>query len=227
MSLNPVRRQFIADTEVLVWDLDLAEETTADASNVLPACEIQRALKARNPILQRRRLAGRILIRRTLSGLIGQRPEVLAFERAPYGKPFLPSGPSFNISHSGKYLALAIRTSGRVGVDIEVMRDSPDLPTLARRYFTESEQRAIAGCREGVTQGFFRVWVRKEALLKATGFGLTLPLDSFSVSAARLLPGANALNAMEVHHEHLRDWLITSVNGPSETVCALALDSLG
>ena len=224
MTLRPIIRQHVAGTEVLVWDLDLAGEIVSDASGVLPTHEVVSALKARDPIVRSRRLTGRILMRRTLSAWVDQGPEELVFETAPHGKPFLPSGPAFNSSHSGKYLALAVRPSGRVGIDIEVVQDSPDLSALARRYFTESEQREIAESPDGVPQAFFRVWVRKEAFLKATGFGLALALDSFSVSAACLTPGANALTEMNVEQEHLLEWMVTSADGPPDTTLGLALD---
>lgn len=224
MTLRPFSRQFIRGTEVLVWDLDVAEEIAWDASKVLPAHEVRAALKAGDPVVRSRRLAGRILVRRTLSAWMDRRPAELVFETGPYGKPFLPSGPSFNLSHSGKYLALGIRPSGRVGIDIEVVRHSPDLPELAQRYFTESEKKGIADSPDGSTRAFFRVWVRKEAFLKATGFGLALPLDSFSVSASPLLPGANAVTAMAVDNEKERDWLVTSAVAPSNTALALAVD---
>ena len=223
MTLRPMIRQHVVGTEVLVWDLDLAPEIASDASGVLPAHEVAAALKARDPIVRSRRLTGRILVRHKLADWMNQEPGELAFETGPHGKPFLRSGPAFNISHSGKYLALAVRSSGRVGIDIEVVRDSPDLSALASRYFTESERREIAKSPDGVTRAFFRVWVRKEAFLKATGFGLALALDSFSVSAAELPPGANALAAMDVAGENFREWLVTSASTPNETLMALAV----
>lgn len=227
MIPQPLSRQFIADTEVLVWDLDLAEEITYDPSNVLPPHELQGALKARDPIIRSRRLACRILVRCALSARIGREPEQLVFETGPHGKPFLPSGPAFNLSHSGKYLALAVRSSGRVGIDIEVVRDALDLPHLAQLYFTESEQRGIATSRDGTAQGFFRVWVRKEALLKATGLGLALPLDSFSVSVERLPPATNALRWISEHPDLSGEWMITSLGAPPGTLLAVAVDRQG
>lgn len=227
MIPQPLSRQFIADTEVLVWDLDLAEGITTVASNVLPPHEVQGALKARDPIIRRRRLAGRILVRCALSARMGREPEKLEFEKGSHGKPFLPSGPSFNVSHSANYLALAVRPSGRVGIDIEVVRDALDLSQLARLYFTESEQRGIATSRDGTAQGFFRVWVRKEALLKATGLGLALQLDSFSVSVDELPPATNALRWTSKHPDLSGEWLVTSLGAPPGTLLAVAVDRQG
>ena len=227
MTLRPIIRQHVAGTEVLVWDLDLAREIASHATGVLPAHEVVAALKARDPIVRSRRLTGRILVRRALSTWMNQGPEELVFEAGPHGKPFLPSGPAFNISHSGKYLALAVRSSGRVGIDIEVVRDSPDLPALARRYFTESEHREILRSQDGATQAFFRVWVRKEAFLKATGYGLALPLDSFSVSSATLPLGTNALTDINYPGENPGRWLVMSLVPPGNSQLALAVDYQG
>ena len=58
---------------------------------------------------------------------------------------------------------------------------------IARRYFSSREVNDLQTLPpDARAEGFFRRWTRKEAYLKATGMGLQIPLDSFSVS---VLPG--------------------------------------
>ena len=224
MKPEPLSRQLIGNAEVLLWDLDLAGEVESVATDILPVAEVKTAVRAPDPVVRRRRLAGRVLLRTAIAERMGARPEELVFELGPHGKPHVVRGPSFNLSHSERFLALAIRPSGRVGIDLEVIRHSPDLAAVARRHFTDSEQRAIATSRDGPTQAFFRVWVRKEALLKAVGSGLALPLDSFSVSAEELHPAANALAQLGPASELSGEWLVTSLAAPPTTMLAIAMD---
>jgi phosphopantetheine--protein transferase-like protein len=69
-----------------------------------------------------------------------------------------------------------------VGVDLEPLRPFPNALSIARHYFTASETHLIARTHERTRAAhFLTVWTRKEAYLKATGLGLTMPLDRFSV----------------------------------------------
>jgi 4'-phosphopantetheinyl transferase len=97
---------------------------------------------------------------------------------------------SFNLSNSEAVGLLVVSSAGRVGVDVEVVRpDFADL-RIADRFFAPGEIRRLHLLRpEQRDLGFFRCWTRKEALLKAHGAGLSLPLRTFEVS---LEPGEPA-----------------------------------
>lgn len=98
-----------------------------------------------------------------------------------HGKPYLKCGSTFfNFSHSGEYVA-AVFSDAEVGVDIEMHREVN--LKIAERYFKTSEYEhlcSISDC-EVRQKEFFRLWVRKESLLKAVGVGLCVPLNSFEV----------------------------------------------
>lgn len=91
-----------------------------------------------------------------------------------YGKPSVPGGRHFSLTHSGSLAALALHTAP-VGLDAE--RIAP-VCRAAARALTPDEQRYMADDPE---RRFAYLWTRKEAVLKCTGDGLSLPMNSFSV----------------------------------------------
>jgi phosphopantetheinyl transferase len=50
------------------------------------------------------------------------------------------------------------------------MRDDREIELVAQRHFTDAERAALDGAPER-RSAFFRVWARKEAVLKARGTG--------------------------------------------------------
>lgn len=98
------------------------------------------------------------------------------------GKPYLPNrcDVSFNISHSGE-LALGVlltEATGEIGCDIEqIKRDSRcnSKNRIMRRAFTEAERSTVQES-DDPTAEFYAVWTKKEAYLKYTGKGITVPL---------------------------------------------------
>ena len=134
----------------------------------------------------------RATLRRLLAERTNQSAESLQFALGPQGKPALPgTNVSFNLSHAGQWLACAIATGGELGVelgielgiDIELMRPLEDMQAMARHFFAPSEVERLAAIPESErTRSFFECWTRKEAVIKATGEGVSRPLDSFEVA---------------------------------------------
>ncbi len=78
---------------------------------------------------------------------------------------------------------LAFTRGREIGVDVEQVRSDFDVDAIARRFFSAHEQRQLADLpAEKKPDAFFRCWTRKEAYIKATGDGLSLPLSQFDVS---------------------------------------------
>ncbi|MCU7958750.1 MAG: 4'-phosphopantetheinyl transferase superfamily protein [gamma proteobacterium symbiont of Bathyaustriella thionipta] len=87
------------------------------------------------------------------------------------GKPYLQASPEplhFNVSHSGDYWACAVSRSGAVGLDIEKLRSTSPAARLARRFFSDKEQRCIEQAASPVHK-FFELWTQKEARAKWLG----------------------------------------------------------
>lgn len=128
----------------------------------LPETLLQQA-----PEGQRRQtwLAGRALLHHAVSPL----PEVVLDAQ---GKPAFCGDTDlwFNLSHSGDSVALLLSDEGPVGCDIEVLRPRPHWQTLANAVFTQNEhdQLDLLAEDERLT-AFWRIWTRKEAMVKQRG----------------------------------------------------------
>lgn len=86
------------------------------------------------------------------------------FEYNESGKPFLPGGPYFSISHCRSGIAVATDDQP-IGIDIETIRHA-DADLIARTMNAE-EQSRIRSDRD-----FTRLWTQKEAVVKAQGVGI-------------------------------------------------------
>lgn len=94
------------------------------------------------------------------------------------GKPYLRDYPYFfSISHSGDYV-LCVLAEEEVGADIQRMQPM-DFDRLARRFFAETEAKALAE-RTGAEKErlFYELWAKKEALGKLTGRGAAAVLET-------------------------------------------------
>ncbi|MDO5643659.1 MAG: 4'-phosphopantetheinyl transferase superfamily protein [Paracoccus sp. (in: a-proteobacteria)] len=125
-------------------------------------------------------IAGRAHLRRVLGRYLGQPPQALRFRYGAHGKPAL-DGLSFNLSHGGDLAALVVtRAELALGIDIEPRRKVE--PGLARTHFAPDELAALHALPDATREaGFFTLWTRKEAYLKACGLGLSAGLSGFSV----------------------------------------------
>ncbi|SDF24449.1 4'-phosphopantetheinyl transferase family protein [Desulfovibrio legallii] len=126
-----------------------------------------------------RHLAGRVLTRRMLGAALGRRLTA-PLPRTAQGKPFCPDvGLEFSLSHAGHMVWAAFCRQAPVGVDVEEIRPLPDLDDLAAQLHPE-ENAQLRALPPALRQAaFYRCWTRKEAVLKALGTGLFLPLADF------------------------------------------------
>jgi 4'-phosphopantetheinyl transferase len=179
-----------AAAEAHVWLLDSREldlrGLTGWSAALLGEQEQRRADALASPETRRDHLVGRIALRLLLSAYCPEvAPDRWLVSRAAGGRPMVSAPrsvvaaiPSFSISHSGGYLALAFHASGEAGVDIESASRRIDMMGLARRYFSAAEVvmlEALSG--EALRAGFLRCWTLKEASVKADGAGLAGELE--------------------------------------------------
>lgn len=202
------------------FSLDENPALLADCWPLLSPDERERAESFRLPHLRRRHVLARGGLRQALARCCSRQPEELAFEYANLGKPKLAGDfpGAFNLAHSGDEALLALTGQAVVGVDVEVHRPLRDAAHLAKRYFTPAESAWVLADPAGPAERFFTLWTLKEALLKATGTGLSAPLDSFDV-----LPAAQGPNDIAAHCVRLPEgvfWLVKLQAGPQSYAAA-------
>lgn len=173
--------------DIHLWQYSLqTSETPIDLfKSLLSPQEIRRAERLLRPADRQRFIVGRRRLRQLLGHYLDCEPARLELTTLPQGKPVLVEPRlQFNLSHSGELALLAVARSVALGVDLEQVRPELDWRPLAGRYFSQGEQQALQQLAPQLqTVGFFAVWTRKEAWLKARGSGFHLPFDSFEVSA--------------------------------------------
>lgn len=110
-------------------------------------------------------LAGRALLCHAVTPL----PEIRYGDQ---GKPGFDEGHAlwFNLSHSGDNIALLLSDEGPVGCDIEAIRPRPQWQQLANATFTLNEHVELEKeAEERRLERFWRIWTRKEAMVKQRG----------------------------------------------------------
>lgn len=168
-----------------LWRINLDDVPMKKAVQVLDSGENARVARflPDGPAL---RFAGsRAALRFILARYLRRPAASLVFEVGPHGKPRLcGAGPSFNLSHAGGIALIAVTACVDVGVDVEQIAAGRATVDIARRFFSPAEQKALDAVPEAErTEAFYRIWSRKEAVIKMLGEGLACPLDSFDVTA--------------------------------------------
>jgi 4'-phosphopantetheinyl transferase len=214
---------------LLLHDLDADSTSDEELDSLLDDAERGRAERFLKPVHRRRYRVGRALLRRTLSAWTGQPPPSIVFKYGRNGKPSLAGGPSFNVSHSEATLLIGLAHQGRIGVDVEVLRPVDDRLALAASHFAQDELLELGLVPPAAQdEAFLRIWTCKEALIKAVGDGLSIPLQSFSVSPKH---GTNALRAMDATvfgPTGMHEWSISAAEiagARKAVVAAVAVDS--
>ncbi|MDR1067357.1 MAG: 4'-phosphopantetheinyl transferase superfamily protein [Clostridiales bacterium] len=111
---------------------------------------------------------------------LGIRPGDAIFSANDFGKPRLENcdGFHFNVSHSGEYV-ICLTDKSPVGADIQLMKPIKYIE-IARRFFTKYETDFITdGDPAERINKFYMLWALKESYVKASGMGLSVPLNSF------------------------------------------------
>ncbi|MGD9549068.1 MAG: 4'-phosphopantetheinyl transferase superfamily protein [Candidatus Krumholzibacteriia bacterium] len=178
-----------APGEIRLWLCPVGKIDPADDRlvGVLTPAEREAASRFVFPEDARRFTAGRACLRLALGNGLGVAPGSLAFVQGPHGKPGLEPGSAprllhFNVSHAGSLAVIAVAADRPVGIDVEWTGREGRTGEIARRMFAPAETAAMDRLKgPAAREAFFRIWTRKEAVVKALGAGLTHPLDGFTV----------------------------------------------
>ena len=135
-------------------------------------------LAALPPSQSRRRraehLAGRALLRAALQDWTGEPALSHPLRTSATGKPECVAGPELSVAHSRGVVVCALAPAGRIGIDVEIAAPGRAIEGIAARHFSADETRWV----DSQPERFYRLWVLKEAYLKALGLGLAGGLDA-------------------------------------------------
>ncbi len=159
---------------------------------VLSLQEAQRAAKFHFQHDQTSFILRHGILRILLGHYLSMSPREIAFSYGPFGKPeieerVLHTEFQFNHSHSGDMALYAVSRACPIGLDVERVRPFPYFEEIASWFFMPSEtQQLMALPNESRLEGFFSSWTRKEAILKATGEGISNGLSKVEVTVEPL-----------------------------------------
>ncbi|GAA1272760.1 4'-phosphopantetheinyl transferase superfamily protein [Sphaerisporangium rubeum] len=181
----------VPDGHSRVWWATPQQPPADTVSGVLSPPELERAMRFHRDADRRRFLTACLLLRAAAAAHLDIAPHQVHVERRcpdcgkPHGKPHILHTPEplyASVSHSGDRVAVALSTAGPIGVDVEQIPDAP-VNELIRSALTPAEQDFVRSLPERHQHAAFtRIWVIKEAVLKATGHGLRVPPRHVSVS---------------------------------------------
>ena len=138
----------------------------------------EKVLNFHNSIPARLSLGAGVLLRIAMEKCnVSTRMDEISYTE--FGKPYLENSDfCFSLSHSGKY-AVCAYSDQKIGVDIQIMKKS--MPKFTDKILSIKEKNYLMSKNEKErTALFFRLWARKESLIKWDGRGLRLPLNELS-----------------------------------------------
>jgi 4'-phosphopantetheinyl transferase len=199
----------------------------------LSFAERGRVQQLRDPGAKARFVAGCRLVRSAVGAALGVPPgDLVVIRDCPdcdrhHGRPRMAATAGgtldlalaridVSISHAGDWVALALCDGARVGVDIESEGAGEGL-VGAVDLVLHPQERAVPVL---ATHALLRSWVRKEALLKASGDGLRLPPSGIVLGEPQLVAWDQRPDL--VGHAPLSD-----VDAPDGVVAAIAVLSHG
>ncbi len=228
----PPRSVELDAREIHVWrfGLDQTDGITERLGEQLSADEQERAARFQFAVDRRRWQVCRGLLRKLLGNYVESRPEELVFRYGPRGKPYLASELTmrleFSVAHAQNQALFALCREMEIGVDLECLRPLADLAGMMQMCLSATEQAVIQTLPEPDWLGaFFRVWVRKEALIKATGKGMNIPLREFDAGFSP----AESQSELRLPAEHFGNehWHVIDLAAPPGSVGALAMSGAG
>ncbi|HIJ60338.1 MAG TPA: 4'-phosphopantetheinyl transferase superfamily protein [Nitrospirae bacterium] len=154
-------------------------------------------------------LAGRLLLSKAFE-IQGLSLNLDDIARNKLGRPYLPHQEiDFNISHSGNYSLCVLSKQGKVGIDIEKIRNV-NIDAF-RKYMTDDQWIDIIESDDKLKR-FFYYWTLKESVLKAEGSGISGGLLSVE-------------NSPDGVYRKGKRWFTKEVLIDSDYICHVASDS--
>jgi len=159
---------------------------------VLAADERARAERFRFERDRNRFIASRGVLREILGCYLGIEPNAVRLTYGKHGKPKLVEemvsrNIEFSLSHSEGIALYGFSHDHQIGVDIEYVREVPEMDQIAGQFFSEGEKQVLRNLHAREKMGaFFEYWTTKESVLKADGRGLFAQMEDVVVKHGRV-----------------------------------------
>jgi 4'-phosphopantetheinyl transferase len=219
-----LKQLIISENEIHIWQIDIETQLQYLHTywSYLSNIEQSRASKFRFEIHKNKYIVRTAVLRILLSNYMRCQPKEIEFKIGEFGKPKLNnSNLGFNLSHSKNKAIIAISKHLQLGVDIEYIDEKIEAKQIANHYFSVEDRKQLYALNdEKLADGFFNIWTKKEAFIKAIGTGLTYPLDSFDVNLDIL--EKNALTRLENSFAEAKEWNLFSIETFNDFKSALA-----
>lgn len=164
---------------ILLFQKELSETDNSYLFSLLSIREQNALQKIRDDNRRMLKLHTHGRLRTEAAARLHIRPENLLYQTGEHGKPYFSNGQGLHFSLSyTKDAAVMAFASQPIGIDIEKIR--PHRMRLGKNLGTPHELSILRAAPDDLTL-FYTFWTRKEAWLKLTGTGLTVPLTSFDV----------------------------------------------
>ena len=146
-------------------------------------------------------LLGKLLLRYGLNDFGYSMDHLHNISYNKFGKPYIENLCDFNISHSDEFVVCAVSSSGKIGIDIEKIRET-ELNDFSSTM--TPDQWNMINNSTNPTQNFFNLWSIKESVIKAEGQGLSIPLQELVLKENFVEYGDSILhlNKIHIHNEY-------------------------
>lgn len=176
------------------------EEKFNEYYNLVPKYRQNKIEKLNRQEVKNQSLGAGALLHMALAEL-GIDDSLLEYKEGDKGKPYIPGIDfKYSLSHSGTQVMCAL-CDVEVGCDVELVKaESSELESrikVAKRFFAPeeyerikelfSEKKTASGftiqvINEKLADLFYRYWTLKESVVKTTGLGIFMDLNSFQVN---------------------------------------------
>jgi 4'-phosphopantetheinyl transferase len=124
-------------------------------------------------------LLGRILLFKGIEETYKNKLQSKEIIQTLYNKPYFEDNSvRFNISHSGEIVVCALSDEHEIGIDVEIITNIETDDFKSQMTKKEWDKIVLSTNKK---EAFFDYWTQKEAVLKAQGDGLIIPLKSFEI----------------------------------------------
>lgn len=153
-----------------IYYADTRNVSAADVESFVTDDDCGRLAAIMRPSRRTQYLVGRALLRFALQRWTGAHAAAHRLTVRPGGKPECHGGPMISVTHDSTLVACVVASASDVGIDVQFADARRRTADISRGYFSTAESRWL---RDAPGEAFYRLWVLKEAYLKALGRGLT------------------------------------------------------